>query len=500
VVTRASPLRGRGAERPRDAGPRDDVGMGSREMQDDPTDRADDVDADRDQRLPQPRDLRTAERGPVGAKLQLLEEDEGRGRQRDAQLIGPEARATGTPEGEGVFKFLQPILAIAARAIDVRVDPFGRLAQIGDDKARVIARLAPLVPHDFRFDDRAPGRRPGAGLIGRLAIGGRGVVGRGHHRPERRDVRLGVPREDGVTPHGDDILDPGRLQVGQDLRGGKPAIEPDAEAGTGKGAPEFPEQPMQQAHHAGRPRRVAGPEDRGDQVLPRLLVKRQGPDERQIAPVIIEAIEEGELLRAVGLVFRAIEIDRDQANAPSASAMSRNHRVGERLAHREQHPWGGRVLEARDRRLRRQAAAVDRIAPQQQLVDGIVGEPVRVIAVGMATRDREDPLREQIADAVRHARRRARIGDRRGEGRQQAEVSVGRFEQHRAAVRTRVGLIKGRDQGAIDQVRKQNSLCYRRLVQRNRLRVGKRRLVNSVVRTRGRLCFSETRSLVNYPG
>ena len=216
--------------------------------------------------------------------------------------------------------------------------------------------------------------------------------------------------------------------------------------------------------------------------------------------MIVEAIEEGELLRAVGLVFGDIEIDGDQPDAASASAMPGNHRVGERVAHGEQHPRGGRVLEARDRRLRRQAAAVDRIAPQQQFVDRIVGESVGIIAVGMATRDREDALREQIADAVRHARRRARIGDRRGEGRQQAEPSVGRFEQDRAAVRTRVRLIKGRDQGPIGQVGKQNSLCYRRLVQRNRLRVGKRRLVNSVVPTRRRLCFSETRSLVNYSG
>ena len=156
---------------------------------------------------------------------------------------------------------------------------------------------------------------------------------------------------------------------------------------------------------AGRPRGVAGAEDRGDEVLPRLVVKGQGAHERQIAPVIVEAIEEGQLLRAVGLVFGDIEIDRDQPDAASAAAMPGNHRVGERVAHGEQHPRGGRVLEARDRRLRRQAAAVDRIAPQQQFVDRIVGEPVGVIAVGMATRDREDALRDQIADAVRHARR-----------------------------------------------------------------------------------------------
>jgi hypothetical protein len=59
-------------------------------------------------------------------------------------------------------------------------------------------------------------------------------------------------------------------------------------------------------------------------------------------------------------------------------------------------------------------------------------------------------------------------------------------------------LIEGCDQGPIGQVGKQNSLCYRRFVQRNRLRVGKRRLLNSVVPTRRRLCFSETRSLVNF--
>jgi len=51
--------------------------MGSREMQDDPTDGAHDLDADRDQRLPQPRDLRTPERGPVRSELQLLAEHEG---------------------------------------------------------------------------------------------------------------------------------------------------------------------------------------------------------------------------------------------------------------------------------------------------------------------------------------------------------------------------------------------------------------------------------------
>ena len=77
------------------------------------------------------------------------------------------------------------------------------------------------------------------------------------------------------------------------------------------------------------------------------------------------------------------------------------------------------MLKARDRRLRRQAAAVDRVAAQQQFVDRIVGEPVAIIAVRMATRNRKHTLRHQVADAVRHACRHAGIGDRRSQGRQQ---------------------------------------------------------------------------------
>ena len=48
----------------------------------------------------------------------------GRGGQRDAQLVGPEARATGAPEAEGEFQFLQAILTVAA-AVDVDIDPLG---------------------------------------------------------------------------------------------------------------------------------------------------------------------------------------------------------------------------------------------------------------------------------------------------------------------------------------------------------------------------------------
>jgi len=48
--------------------------------------------------------------------------------------------------------------------------------------------------------------------------------------------------------------------------------------------------------------------------------------------------------------------------------------------------------------------------------------------------------------------RHARIGDRRGQGRQQTQLTVRGLEQDRAAVRARVWLIKDRDQRPIGQL------------------------------------------------
>ena len=180
----------------------------------------------------------------------------------------------------------------------------------------------------------------------------------------------------------------------------------------------------------------------------RLVVEGQERDERQIAPAAVEAIEEGELLRAVGRIFGQVEIDRDPAHAAPPPPMLRDHGVGQCLAQPEQRAWRDRVLEPRQRRLRRQARAVDRVAVEQQLVDRILGQRVRVVGVGIAARQPEDALREQVVHRVPHAaRRRAPSPDDGGQPLDQLRPPLGRFQQDRAAVRTRVGLIERRDEG-----------------------------------------------------
>ena len=54
------------------------------------------------------------------------------------------------------------------------------------------------------------------------------------------------------------------------------------------------------------------------------------------------------------------------------------------------------VFEAGDRRLRGERLAGHGVPPEQQLVNGVVAQPVGIVPIGMATRDAEDPLAEQV--------------------------------------------------------------------------------------------------------
>src|SRR5438093_4292890 len=58
------------------------------------------------------------------------------------------------------------------------------------------------------------------------------------------------------------------------------------------------------------------------------------------------------------------------------------------------------VLEARERRLGSERIAVDGIAPDEHLVNGVSSEPGRIVAVGVAASDREEPLPDQFRKLV----------------------------------------------------------------------------------------------------
>ena len=86
-------------------------------------------------------------------------------------------------------------------------------------------------------------------------------------------------------------------------------------------------------------------------------------------------------------------------------------------------------------------------------------------------------------------RRRAAVGQARRQRRRHPQAGVGRFQQNRAAIRARVGLIERRHERSVEQIREENSLWYRLVSQRKRLRCGEKVPKHGLCTTRGRLCF-----------
>ena len=81
-----------------DAAPGVEEGCGAREVQYDAADGADDVDAQLQEPVAEPRHLGAGARGACGAPAKLLHEHVGGGGQQDAELVRGEPAATGAVE------------------------------------------------------------------------------------------------------------------------------------------------------------------------------------------------------------------------------------------------------------------------------------------------------------------------------------------------------------------------------------------------------------------
>jgi hypothetical protein len=98
------------------------------------------------------------------------------------------------------------------------------------------------------------------------------------------------------------------------------------------------------------------------------------------------------------------------------------------------------VLEAGERRLRGQRRSRQRIAPEQERVDRVLGQSRGVVAVGVAAGDPVDAPPHQLDQLVLDLAGLPRVGQagRQPPGHHQAVVE--RLEQHRPPIRTGVGL------------------------------------------------------------
>ena len=103
----------------------------------------------------------------------------------------------------------------------------------------------------------------------------------------------------------------------------------------------------------------------------------------------------------------------------------------------------------------------DRIPPEQQLVNGVVAQPVGIVPIGMATRDAEDPLAEQVRQRMPDLARLPVVDQTLGESLDHAVLPLRGFEQDRSSIGARVRLIEGGNEGLVEEIRKEDSLWYR---------------------------------------
>ena len=150
--------------------------------------------------------------------------------------------------------------------------------------------------------------------------------------------------------------------------------------------------------------------------------------------------------------------------------------------------------------MRGEALTGDRIATQQEFLHRIVPQSIGIIRVGIAAGQAKDPLRYQICERVPYLAGLSILHQTPREAVDELVLALSRLQQHGAAVGTRMRLIEGGNEGAIEEVRQENSLWSRLVVQRRRLRVVKGACRNDFLPCGGVCVSTEIGPFVNFAG
>lgn len=271
---------------------------------------------------------------------------------------------------------------------------------------------------------------------------------------------LAASIEYGVGRHGNGVVHALGFEEVQNLWARKAAIESHQQPRLGERRSQPLNYPRQNPDRPQLRRRVARPQHVRKQILLGLGVKLNESRHRQVAPGVVVAVEQAQLLRAVRRIVGGIEFYRDAPGlATQTPALALDYRLGQRFCHPIQRLGPHRVLETRQRRLRGECLSRDRIAPHQQLLDRVLGQARRVVAVRVPAGDCEHPLADQIIQCVPDLARLTLLAKAAAQSFGQPQPLIARLEQHRAAIGTAMRLIKLRHHALAEQRREQNTLC-----------------------------------------
>ena len=214
------------------------------------------------------------------------------------------------------------------------------------------------------------------------------------------------------------------------------------------------------------------------------------------------AAEQAEFLLAMGGILGRIQVDGDAAHAPApqSAALGGDDGIGHAAQHAAQRRATDRVLEPRQRGLRAQGRASQRVAVQGQLVQRIVGQPRGVVAIGVAQRQPEHALPHQVQDGVLDLPRLSPIAQAARQRRGHPEPGIQRLEQEQPPVGAGVRLVEGHGHRLEEGLVLEGQLRYTDCSHRASSRVCDEASRHRSYRTLQRLGGSSVSSFVNNPG
>jgi len=143
-------------------------------------------------------------------------------------------------------------------------------------------------------------------------------------------------------------------------------------------------------------------------------------------------IPERQLLAAVHDVERVIDVERDLARR---HRKRRTELVDQCRRHLHRFPAARHVLQPAHGRLRAQVGAALGTAADSQLQERVPSQPVEIVAVLVATADRQRARLDQLDKLMPDPPRVAAIGEAAGQTRADAKRALGLSQQKQAAVR-----------------------------------------------------------------
>ena len=239
---------------------------------------------------------------PPSLQAKFLHRHAGGRRHEDAELAGQEARAASAVDLQSLPELLQPVLGIAPGAVHPLADVIRRRLQVRDREPRAVLRWPAEMGGHLGLDDDPALTGPTPGLTGERAVAAGRCAPRFDIGPHLLHRRFGKALQRRVLGHAHHALQSLRLEKREQLRAGMPPVQADPRPRLGKRPPQPGQQALQHTDAAVPGGRLAGAQDAAEQTLLHLVVEGQETAQRQMAGRVVEAVEECQLLAAMGLV------------------------------------------------------------------------------------------------------------------------------------------------------------------------------------------------------